>query len=52
MKKLLLVFVSFHLWNTVMAQEKNHWSSHTDLAKITTDKAVTRTSFPKHIQII
>ncbi len=46
MKKLLLAFLSFIMLNTLMAQVKNNWSSHTDAAKITTDKAVARLSFP------
>ena len=51
MKTLLLVFVSFLLWNTLMAQEKNHWSAYTDVAKITRNKAVTRTSFPGQFKL-
>ena len=43
--------LSLALLNAVMAQEKNFWSSHTDLAKITTDKAVARLSFPKAFKL-
>ena len=46
MRKLLLIFLSFTFFNTVMAQERNFWSSHTDAGRITTDKAVARVSFP------
>ena len=46
MRKLLLIFMSFTFLNTVMAQERNFWSSHTDAGSITTDKAVSRVSFP------
>ncbi|CAN5880718.1 zinc-dependent metalloprotease family protein [soil metagenome] len=51
MKKLLLVFLSFTLLNGVMAQEKNSWSLHTDVSRITTDKAATRLSFPKEFKL-
>jgi hypothetical protein len=33
-----------------MAQ-RNHWSAHTDNARITLDKAVTRASFPKQFKL-
>ncbi|MBL0357411.1 MAG: fibronectin type III domain-containing protein [Chitinophagaceae bacterium] len=50
MKKLLLVFMSFTFLHAVMAQ-KNAWSSHTDLGRITTDKAVARLSFPQEFKL-
>ena len=51
MQKLLLVFISFVLLNAVSAQQKNHWSAHTDVARVNTDKAVARTSFPKQFKL-
>ena len=51
MKKLLLVFLSFIFLNAVMAQEKNAWSLHNEVNKITTDKAVARLSFPKEFKL-
>ncbi len=50
MKQLLLVFVSFLLFNNLMAQ-KNHWTAHTSADRIVTDKAVTRSSFPKQFKL-
>ena len=41
--------MSFTLLNAVMSQ--NHWSAHSDNARITLDKAVTRTSFPKQFKL-
>lgn len=49
MRKLVLFALSFTLMYTVTAQ--NYWSSHTDAAKITTDKAVARLSFPKEFKL-
>jgi hypothetical protein len=46
MKKLLLFMLSSTLACTVMAQQKSYWSLHTDAARIITDKAVARQSFP------
>ncbi len=51
MKKLLLVFLSFLLLNVLKAQEKNYWSTHTDLTRISTAKATSRTSFPKQFKL-
>jgi len=50
MKKLLLGFLSLAFVNIAMAQ-KNAWSAHTDLGRITTDKAVSRLSFPKEFKL-
>ncbi|MEP7142677.1 MAG: reprolysin-like metallopeptidase [Ferruginibacter sp.] len=50
MKKLLLLSLSFTLFNAAMAQ-KNYWSTHTDAAQIVTDKAVARSSFPRQFKI-
>ena len=41
---LLLAFVM--LSSSAIAQTEKYWSSHTDVSKITTDKAVARLSFP------
>ncbi|MBI5858652.1 MAG: fibronectin type III domain-containing protein [Sphingobacteriales bacterium] len=49
MKKLLLCMLSFTIMYTVTAQD--YWSSHTDAAKITTDKSVARLSFPKEFKL-
>ncbi len=46
MKKLLLVFISFLSISYIAAQEKSIWSLQTDMSRITTDKAVSRISFP------
>lgn len=46
MRKLLLVFLLAVSFNMVHAQKNNYWSSHTDAGKITTDKSVSRLSFP------
>lgn len=51
MQKLLLVCMSFVLLTTVSAQQKNHWSAHTNVTRINTDKAVARTSFPKQFKL-
>ena len=50
MKKLLLFVLSFAFVYAVSAQEKNVWSLHNDVNKITTDKAVARLSFPKEFK--
>jgi hypothetical protein len=51
MKKLLLVFTSFILLNALMAQERNHWSTYTDVARINIDKSASRQSFPKAFKL-
>jgi hypothetical protein len=51
MKKLLLLSLSFAFLNALMAQEKNNWSVHTATGKIATDKAVSRSSFPKAFKL-
>jgi len=51
MKKLVLLFLAFTVVNTITAQDKNDWSLHTDVNKITTDKAVARLSFPKTFKL-
>src|SRR4051812_25376896 len=50
MKQLLLAFLSFTLINSLTAQ-RNHWSAHTNGARIVTDKAVARASFPRLFKI-
>ncbi|MEP7317697.1 MAG: reprolysin-like metallopeptidase [Panacibacter sp.] len=49
MKKLLLVLLSFTFFTAVTAQ--NYWSSHRGTAKIVTDKAVARKSFPTNFKL-
>ena len=51
MHKLLLVFMSLILLNAVSAQQKNHWSAYTNVARINTDKAVARASFPTQFKL-
>jgi len=51
MKKLLLIFLSCALANALLAQEKNNWAAHTATDKITTDKAVSRLSFPRSFKL-
>ncbi|HEV7779649.1 MAG TPA: zinc-dependent metalloprotease family protein [Chitinophagaceae bacterium] len=51
MKKLVLIVLSFTIMYPLMAQEKNYWSSKTDATSITTDKAVSRLSFPKEFKL-
>ncbi|MEI2738324.1 MAG: hypothetical protein V9F01_06025 [Chitinophagaceae bacterium] len=51
MRKLLLFMLSFVLTFTVMAQERNYWSSNTDASSIITDKSVARLSFPKDFKL-
>ncbi len=51
MRKLLLVLLSLACINVLMAQQKNVWKAHTDLARITTDKAVARLSYPKEFKL-
>lgn len=46
MKKLLLFFLSLGFVYASTAQDKNYWSAHTDAAKMPTDKAVSRLTFP------
>ena len=36
---------------TIFAQQKNAWSAHTSLTKITTDKGVARLSFPTQFKL-
>ena len=43
--------LSFVLTFTVMAQERNYWSSNTDASSIITDKSVARLSFPKDFKL-
>lgn len=50
MKKLLLASMAFFFMNVVMAQ-KNYWSSHSLSSRITTDKSVSRLSFPKEFKL-
>lgn len=50
MKKRLLIFLSFGVLHTAMAQ-KNYWSAHTSATPITTDRAVSRTSFPQQFKL-
>ncbi|MBV9964038.1 MAG: peptidase, partial [Parafilimonas sp.] len=49
MKKLLLFSLSFILFTAVMAQ--NYWSAHINTAKVVTDKAVARKSFPTNFKL-
>ncbi|MFT3681729.1 MAG: fibronectin type III domain-containing protein [Ferruginibacter sp.] len=51
MKKLSLFFLSCSLLTTAMAQQKKDWSLHTGAARIITDKAVARPSFPKEFKL-
>ncbi|MEP7165891.1 MAG: reprolysin-like metallopeptidase [Ferruginibacter sp.] len=51
MKKLLLFVLSFIFVYAVTAQEKNVWSLHNDVDRVTIDKAVTRLSFPKDFRL-
>lgn len=50
MKKLLLIFLSSTLLNAAMAQ-KSFWTLHANTGKLTTDKAVSRLSFPKEFKL-
>lgn len=50
MKKLFLVFLSGAFFSAAMAQQ-NAWRSHTDAARITTDRAVSRVSFPVNFKL-
>ena len=43
--------LSFTMMYAVKSQEKNSWSLRTDAAKINTDKAVARLSFPKEFKL-
>ena len=36
---------------SIFAQQKNAWSAHTSLTKITTDKGVARLSFPTQFKL-
>jgi hypothetical protein len=49
MKKLTLFMLSCTLAGVAMAQ--GYWSPHTDQRTITTDKAVTRQSFPQQFRL-
>ncbi|MEQ1675414.1 MAG: reprolysin-like metallopeptidase [Chitinophagaceae bacterium] len=49
MRKLVLFVLSFTLVYTVSAQD--YWSLHTDAARIATDKAVARLSFPTSFKL-
>jgi hypothetical protein len=51
MKKLLLFVLSVSGMYGAMAQENKFWSSHTDPGKLTTDKAVSRSSFPSSFKL-
>lgn len=51
MKKLLLFALLFTCAYALKAQENNYWSTHNDLGKITTDKAVARATFPKEFKL-
>ncbi len=51
MKKLLLFFLSLGFVYASTAQDKNYWSAHTDAAKMPTDKAVSRMSFPTEFKL-
>ncbi len=51
MRKLVLIVLSFTIMYPLMAQEKNYWTPNTDAASITTDKAVSRLSFPKEFKL-
>ena len=50
MKKLVLIFLSFAVFNAVTAQESD-WTLHQGNGKISTDKAVSRASFPKDFKL-
>lgn len=49
MKRLLLVLLSFTFFTVVMAQ--NYWTSHAGAARMATDKAVARKSFPVNFKL-
>jgi len=51
MKKLLLFLLSLTSMYGLMAQEKNSWSLYTKADRMTTDKAVSRLSFPKEFKL-
>ncbi|MFN8247802.1 MAG: zinc-dependent metalloprotease family protein [Ferruginibacter sp.] len=51
MKKLLLFFLSLGFVYASTAQDKNYWSAHTDAAKMPTDKAVSRLTFPTEFKL-
>ncbi|MFN8290789.1 MAG: zinc-dependent metalloprotease family protein [Chitinophagaceae bacterium] len=50
MKKFLLFMLSLPLVQAAMAQE-NYWAARTSTDRITTDKAVSRLSFPKEFKL-
>jgi len=50
MKKILLFMLSLPLVQAAMAQE-NYWAARTSTDRITTDKAVSRLSFPKEFKL-
>jgi hypothetical protein len=51
MKKILLFMMSFVLVCKMTAQQKNYWTARTDAAQLTTDKAITRQSFPSEFRL-
>src|SRR5690242_16223417 len=51
MKRILIFFAVFIFTTKAIAQQTDYWSSHTGAARIVTDKAVARLSFPKEFKL-
>jgi Metallo-peptidase family M12B Reprolysin-like/Secretion system C-terminal sorting domain/Bacterial pre-peptidase C-terminal domain/Fibronectin type III domain len=51
MKKLGLLLLSSFSVYALSAQQKNYWSAHTAADRITTDKAVSRVTFPQQFKL-
>ena len=51
MKKIVLFMLSLVLVRSVSAQDSYLTTSHTDAGRITTDKAVSRLSFPQDFKL-